>query len=100
MRTLRPNASNEFSARLRRQSRKLTGPRRAILELMERESHPLTIRQLFALLPAGVCDLATVYRSMHLMQKLGLVKRFDFGDGIARFELIRHDKHDHHHHLI
>ena len=78
----------------------MTSPRRAILDLLETESHPLTIKELFALLPKGICDLATVYRSMHLLEKLGLVKRFDFGDAVARYELIRHEEHGHHHHLI
>jgi Fur family transcriptional regulator, ferric uptake regulator len=28
------------------------------------------------------------------------VKRFDFGDGTARFELVHHDGDQHHHHLV
>jgi Fur family ferric uptake transcriptional regulator len=82
---------------LRDHARKLTGPRRKILNLLESEAHPLTIRELFERLPSGGCDIATLYRSIHLLQQLNLVKRFDFGDGIARFELTNHS---HHHHLI
>ena len=29
----------------------------------------------------GECNLATIYRSMHLLERMGMVKRFDFGDG-------------------
>jgi len=96
----RPPHKKDFAGRLRQEARKMTGPRRAILELMESKTHPLTIKELFELLPHGICDLATVYRSIHLLEKLGMVKRFDFGDGIARFELLRHEHHSHHHHLI
>ena len=90
----------ELKSRLRRQSRKITGPRAAILDILRRHPHPLTNREIFSDLPAGRCDLATVYRAMHLLEGMGMVKRFDFGDGTARFELV--GKHDdgHHHHLV
>jgi Fur family ferric uptake transcriptional regulator len=37
---------------------------------------------------------------MQLLEKLGMVRRFDFGDGIARFELVEEGDNGHHHHLI
>ena len=55
---------------------------------------------IFAALPKGLCDLVTVYRSMHLLEELGMVKRFDFGDGVARFELVGEGDDGHHHHLV
>lgn len=90
----------ELADQLRRCDRKLTGQRQAILNIMVRHAHPLNIREIFAELDPGSCDLATVYRSMHLLEGLGLVKRFDFGDGAARFELLADDAAGHHHHLI
>lgn len=42
------------------------------------------------------CNLATIYRSLHLLEKMNLVRRFDFGDGIARFELIQKEGTMHH----
>ena len=89
-----------LTSRLREHSRKVTGPRQAILEVMRRHPHPLTNRDIFAALPKGDCDLATIYRSMHLLQSMGMVKRFDFGDGVARFELVGQGGDGHHHHLI
>ena len=86
--------------RLRRQSRKFTGARQAILEVLRHHAHPLSIKEIFAELPKGDCDLATVYRSMHLLEKMGMVKRFDFGDGAARFELLAEGEDGHHHHLV
>jgi Fur family ferric uptake transcriptional regulator len=79
---------------------KLTGPRRAILRLLESQEHPVSIRRIHELLSRSTCDLATVYRSMKLLETVGMVKRFDFGDGVARYELIRHGETGHHHHLI
>ena len=91
---------SDLTARLRQHARKATGPRQAILDLLRRQPHPLTNRQIFAALPRGLCDLATIYRSMHLLEEMGMVKRFDFGDGVARYEMIEGETGGHHHHLI
>jgi Fur family ferric uptake transcriptional regulator len=88
-----------LTEQLRGRSRKITGPRQAILQVLRRREHPITSKEILAALPQGECDLATVYRSMHLLEEIGMVHRFDFGDGAARFELVA-DKHDHHHHLV
>ena len=89
-----------LTGRLRRRSRRITGPRQAILEILRRHPHPLTNREILAAMPKGRCDLATIYRAMHLLQDVGMVKRFDFGDGTARFELVGEGDNGHHHHLI
>ena len=91
---------SELTGRLRRESRKITGPRAAILEIIRHHPHPITIKEIFAQLPKGECDLATIYRAMQLLEKIGMVKRFDFGDGVARFELVEEGDDGHHHHLI
>jgi Fur family transcriptional regulator, ferric uptake regulator len=96
----RRQAISALTGRLRRQSRKITGPRQAILEILRRQAHPLSIKEIFASLPKGDCDLVTVYRSMHLLEGMGMVKRFDFGDGAARFELVGENDDGHHHHLV
>lgn len=89
-----------LTGRLRDKSRKITGPRAAILEILRQHPHPFTNKEILAGLPKGQCDLATVYRSMHLLEKMGMVKRFDFGDGVARFELVGEGDDGHHHHLV
>src|SRR5207244_3041796 len=61
---------------------------------------PLSIKEIYAELPAGDCDLATVYRSIHLLESMKMVKRFDLGDGGARFELLAEGDDGHHHHLV
>jgi Fur family ferric uptake transcriptional regulator len=45
--------------------------------------------------------LTTVYRTLELLVKIGMVSKFDFGDGRARFELTEEPKGTrHHHHLV
>ena len=90
----------ELAERLRRKSRKITGPRQAILEILRRQAHPMSIREIFGGLSRGNCNLVTVYRAMHLLEKMGMVKRFHFGDGTARFELLKEGDDGHHHHLV
>ena len=89
-----------LTGRLRRQARKITGPRAAILEILRQHPHPFTNKEIFAALPRDRCDLATIYRAMHLLEELGMVKRFDFCDGTARFELVGEGNDGHHHHLV
>lgn len=96
----RPQELSALKNRLRGQARKVTGPRAAILEVLRRHPHPLTNKEILAGMPAGSCDLATIYRSMHLLEQMGVVKRFDFGDGSARFELVAENDDGHHHHLV
>lgn len=86
--------------KLRRKARRITGPRQAILGILHQHRGPMTAKEVFDALPQGNCDLATVYRSMHLLQSMGMVKRFELGDGGARFELLAEGDDGHHHHLV
>jgi Fur family ferric uptake transcriptional regulator len=90
----------DLTERLRRQSRRVTGPRLAILEVLRGKSRPLSIKELFSAIAGEGCDLATVYRSIHLLERMGMVKRFDLGVGGARFELLEEGDDGHHHHLV
>lgn len=97
--TGKPAGIHGLTSRLRADARKVTGPRQAILGAMRSHPHPMTIKEIQAEM-AGQCDPATIYRSMHLLVKMGLVQRFDFGDGSARFELMDESRDAHHHHLV
>ena len=89
-----------LKASLRKGTRKITGQRLAILEILQRHPHPMTNKQIHAALPKQTCDLATIYRSMQMLEAMGIVKRYDFGDGTARFEIACHEEGCHHHHLV
>lgn len=90
----------ELADRLRRGARKLTGPRQLVLESLRHSHHPQTPKEIHAQLAGQPCDLVTVYRSLKILADLGIVQRFDFGDGVARFELVAEGEDGHHHHLI
>lgn len=44
--------------------------------------------------------LATVYRTLQLLEDLGIVYRLNFNDGCNRYELNKGSKDHHHHHLV
>ncbi len=89
-----------LTGQLRKFSRKVTGPRQLILSILRKQSRPLTTREILAAIPRNQCDLATIYRSMHLLEGMHMVRRVEFGDGATRFELAEEGGHDHHHHLV
>jgi Fur family ferric uptake transcriptional regulator len=90
----------ELTDRLRRKSRRVTIPRQAVLRILRARRAPMTIKEIHNALAPDDCDLATVYRSMHMLERMGMVKRFDLGEGAARFELLGDGDDGHHHHLI
>jgi Fur family ferric uptake transcriptional regulator len=90
----------DLAEKLRLKSRRVTIPRQAILRILRTHTRPLTIKEIHKALSPGDCDLATVYRSVHLLERMGMVKRFDLGEGAARFELLREGDDGHHHHLV
>lgn len=77
---------------------KMTGQRRLILQVLaEAGDHP-SVEDLYerarALDPS--VSMATVYRTVNLLDELGLIVRHEFKESFARFEVNA----DHHHHLI
>jgi Fur family transcriptional regulator, ferric uptake regulator len=95
-----PDPLTELTGRLRRQARRLTGPRQAILRVLAEAGHPLSSKEIHAALPRQSCDVVTVYRSLHLLEEFKAVHRFDLGDGVARFRLLPEGDDGHHHHLV
>jgi Fur family ferric uptake transcriptional regulator len=82
---------------------RLTIPRGAILEVLLKTSEHLSAEETYLAVHKvypGV-GLTTVYRTLELLVQMGLVFKFDFGDGRARYELAEGPKGErHHHHLI
>lgn len=81
---------------------KVGAGRTAVVEHLAREGGCLLSAQEIAHAlrerPEGASP-ATVYRTLDALHRLGLVHRFDSGDGAARFEVADPEGH-HHHHLV
>ena len=77
---------------------KLTEARKAILKSLTDHHGPFTVEEIHKLISKKICDQATVYRNLASLAEAGLVRRCEFGDGSARFELAGAG--EHHHHII
>lgn len=79
-----------------------TVPREEIFDLLIRSQQHLSAKDIYATLgPANPeIGLTTVYRTLDLLNRAGLVRKINAGDGQVRFEYKRGDHADHHHHLI
>ena len=85
--------------RIREEEFKLTQQRRLIVELfIEHENIHPSAEELYQLVMQEEPDvgLATVYRTLDLLERLGVVHTVNFGDGKARYELTS-ELHQHHH---
>jgi Fur family ferric uptake transcriptional regulator len=84
---------------LRAGGKKLTKPRKALLEILESSPLPITAAEVHARLrkKRHVADLVTVYRNLAMLQELGLVNPIGLHEGQMRYE-VRHGR-EHHHHI-
>lgn len=91
-----------WHGRFRGNGYRLTVSRQAILSALSRTSKHLSAEDIYLsvhkVYPA--IGLTTVYRTLELLVQMGLVFKFDFGDGRARYELTQGPRTRHHHHLI
>lgn len=79
-----------------------TRPRSAVLEVLLGAETPLRAEEIHARLAGGGrrgVNLSSVYRTLHLLHRLGIVRRVQLGDGVLRVELAEGYR-DHHHHLV
>jgi Fur family ferric uptake transcriptional regulator len=79
------------------QGLKMTGQRRVIARVLsEAEDHP-DVEELYR--RAAALDprisIATVYRTVRLLEERGILERRDFGGGRARYEPTEHGRHYH-----
>ena len=77
---------------------KMTGPRKTILKVLgESADHPSVevVYERAKALDASI-SIATVYRTLNMLDELDLVTRHEFKENFSRYETNM----DHHHHLI
>lgn len=87
---------------LRRAGHRSSAPRSAVLELIGRQSCVLSAAEIAAELRSGDrhVGVATVYRTLELLESMRLVQRLDVGGTSARYEPALPGGEHHHHHLV
>ena len=78
---------------------KMTGQRRVIARVLSESSDHPDVEELYRRASAldSHISIATVYRTVRLLEEKGILERRDFGGGRARYEPTEHG---HHYHLI
>lgn len=82
---------------------RMTRPREAILDVLGKTINHLSAEDVFLTVHRFYPNigLTTVYRNLELLVQMGLVVKFDFGHGRAKYELTeKYGKKGHHHHLV
>jgi len=89
----------EFIRKLRERGFRLTPQREMVLSVLHDLEDHATVEEIHARVQKlnSAVDLATVYRTLELLQEFGLLAVIDLGDGLHRYELT--SIHGSHHHL-
>lgn len=77
---------------------KMTAPRKIILKVLDDSSDHPSVETVYERAKAidKTISIATVYRTLSLLDELELVTRHEFNESFSRYEVNM----DHHHHLI
>ncbi len=81
---------------------RLTKPRQAILDILNLTEKHLNAKQIYKATSkiSPTVGLATIYRNLELLVRIGLVWKFDTGNDKAMYEIAKRPGENHHHHLI
>ncbi|NDE91318.1 MAG: transcriptional repressor [Alphaproteobacteria bacterium] len=76
---------------------KMTEQRRTICRVLSDSNDHPDVEQVYRRASAidAKISIATVYRTMRLLEESNVIRKHDFGDGRARFEEHSDDHHDH-----
>jgi Fur family ferric uptake transcriptional regulator len=94
---------NALKEDLKKKGYKLTPQRRSIVDtIIENEGQHLTAEEIYDKVKRDCPEigLATVYRTILLLEELGVISRLDLNDGCSRYEILHSNENHRHHHLI
>ncbi len=77
---------------------RMTSQRQTIIKVIESSDDHPDVDQLYlrAVQADDTISIATVYRTVKLLEEAGVIERLEFGDGRSRYE----EAGDHHEHLV
>ena len=77
---------------------KMTGPRKTILKVLQEAADHPSVESVYERAKAldHTISIATVYRTLNMLDELDLVTRHEFNESFSRYETNM----EHHHHLI
>nr|WP_330368590.1 Fur family transcriptional regulator [Alkaliphilus metalliredigens] len=97
------NLMDSLKERLKERGYKLTPQRRATLDIiMQTQGKHLNTEEIYDLVKEKCPEigLATVYRTLQLLDDMNVISKLNLDDGCIRYELNTHEDDHQHHHLI
>lgn len=96
------SASHRLRHRFSGHASRLTATREAILEFLNKSSKHMSAKEIYASLQTSypALGLSTVYRTLDLLARMGIITKLTLGDGQSRYECKATEQKEHHHHLI
>lgn len=97
------NLIDGLKDRLKKKGYKLTPQRRAILDvILQNQGKHLNTEEIYGLVKEKCPEigLATVYRTLQLLDEMQVISRINLDDGCTRYEYNSHEDDHQHHHLI
>lgn len=84
---------NKARETIQNHSLRATSSRLAVLGLLMERGEPMSHAEVFEALGVEQWDRTTIYRNLVDMSDVGILRRWELGDRVWRFEFV-----DHHHH--
>jgi len=97
------NSEKNFGKILKEKGYKFTNQRQVVYDVvMENEGKHLNSQEIYELVREKYPEIgvATVYRTLALLEEVGMIYGVDFEDGYRRYEISKDDEEHRHHHLI
>ncbi|MFL0250034.1 Fur family transcriptional regulator [Clostridium neuense] len=94
---------NKLELRVKEKGFKFTPQRQAVLEaIITNGNMHMTVEEIYDYVKKDHSEigLATVYRSVLLLNDIGIITKLSLNDGIARYQIIHENETHQHHHLI
>lgn len=94
---------NRFNKVLKEKGYKFTSQRQHVFEvIVENDGNHLNSQEIYELVRKKYPEIgvATVYRTLALLEEMKLIYGVDFEDGFRRYEVVNDEEEHRHHHLI
>jgi len=91
-----------WHVKLRAWGHRTTIPRNAVIELLDRSTKHPSAEEIYLAVHRthpGI-GLTTVYRTLELIEQMGIIRKLVFGDGWSRYEISDGPRWRYHHHLF
>jgi Fur family transcriptional regulator, ferric uptake regulator len=94
---------HKWGKKLEHKCFRLTAAREAVMDVLTQTEDHVSAEDIYLTVHEvhPSIGLTTIYRTLELLQQAGIVNKFEFGHGRAKFELSEeYSTKQHHHHLI